>query len=164
MALLTIPIELQLTPRSQAVMDALYKSLGKEFSEPRAQPVTSALPPIGQPWPGIAGIYAGTVRGFDGEPDGHLVLLDAVPEEDLSWADAVKWAEDLGDGARLPTRFESALLYANLRDKLDTERWHWTGTQYSSDNAWYQHFYYGYQDCSHKDVEARARAVRRFSI
>ena len=164
MASLTIPIELQLTPRSQAVMDALYKSLGKEFSEPPAQPVTAVLPAIGQPWPGIAGIHAGIARGFDGEPDGHLVLLDAVPEEDLSWADAVKWAEGLGDGARLPTRFESALLYANLRDKLDTERWHWTGTQYSSRDAWDQNFSNGYQDSGHKGVEARARAVRRFSI
>ena len=164
MASLTIPIELQLTPRSQSVMDALYKSLGKEFSEPQAQPVTAALPAIGHPWLGIAGIYAGAARGFAGEPDGHLVLLDAVPEEDLSWADAVKWADGLGDGARLPTRFESALLYANLRDKLDSEQWHWTGTQGSSFNAWYQYFDYGNQYDYDKDVEARARAVRRFNV
>ena len=143
-------------------MDALYKSLGSDFVEAKA--ATSELPAIGAAWPGVAGIYAGVARGLDGEPDGHLVLLDVVPEKDLSWAEAVKWGEGLGDGARLPTRFESALLYANLRDKLDTERWHWTGTQYSSDDAWGQDFGYGYQLNYGKDVEARARAVRRFSI
>jgi hypothetical protein len=48
------------------------------------------------------------------------VLLNASPIGDMKWDDAVKWAEGLGDGARLPTRFESALLYANLQDKFDT--------------------------------------------
>jgi hypothetical protein len=124
----------------------------------------SSLPPrIGEPWPGVAGIYAGLARGLDGEPDGHLVLLDALPDPDLDWAAAVAWAEGLADGARLPTRFESALLYANLRDQLDTSRWHWTGTQYSADNAWFQGFDYGYQHFNGKSFKARARAVRRFA-
>ena len=111
---------------------------------------------------GAVGTYAGLSRGEDGQPDGHLVLLDAVPEEELKWADAVEWAEGLGDGARLPTRLESALLYANLRDKFDTGCWYWTGTQYSADNAWLQFFGYGYQDGCDKEDAGRARAVRRF--
>ena len=118
---------------------------------------------IGAAW-GAVGTYAGLSRGEDGQPDGHLVLLDAVPEGELKWADAVEWAEGLGDGARLPTRLESALLYANLRDKFDTGCWYWTGTQYSADNAWLQFFGYGYQDgCDKKDA-GRARAVRLIQL
>ena len=125
---------------------------------------TSQPPAIGQPWPGLDGIYAGLSRGEDGQPDAHLVLLDALPAEDLNWAGAVAWAKGLGDGARLPTRFESALLYANVRDKLDTNRWHWTGTQYSDANAWFQGFHGGNQDYDDKSYEARARAVRLIQL
>ena len=166
MASITIPLEIQLTPRSKAVMDALYKSLGPDFAEPQDTKYGADIKQIaiGQRWPYQSGIYAGIARGMDSEPDGHLILLPEIPEKDLCWADAVKWAEGLGDGARLPTRFESALLYANLQDKLDSDRWHWTGTQYSSYHAWFQHFNYGNQYDRYKDVEARARAVRRFSI
>lgn len=135
-----------------------------EAQLPTAEPIGNfTLPAIGQPWPGIDGIYAGISRGEDGEPDAHLVLLNAQSEDVMSWDAAVEWAQTLGDGARLPTRFEGALLYAHVRDKLDTSRWHWTGTQYSSDFAWYQDFSYGDQDDDGKKAELRARAVRRLN-
>jgi hypothetical protein len=122
-------------------------------------------PKIGEAWPGIEGsVYAGISRGEDGAPDGHLVLLAAQPDRDMSWQDALAWAEGLGDGARLPTRFESALLYANVRDHVDQTRWHWTSTQYSSVNAWYQGFLNGLQYYFGKKFEARARAVRRLIL
>ena len=122
----------------------------------------AAPPRIGEPWPGVGSVYAGLSRGEDGEPDGHLVLLDDVPESTLDWASANKWAEGLGDGARLPTRFESALLYANVRDKIDTDGWYWTGAQFSESGAWVQHFFSGTQGNGGKSAKARARAVRRF--
>lgn len=121
------------------------------------------IPRIGQPWP-AGGIYAGVSRGEDGEPDAHLVLLAEKPEGDLAWQAAVDWAKGLGDGARLPTRFESALLYAHLQDQFETDRWHWTGTQYSASYAWGQFFDLGNQGISAKSYEARARAVRRFPL
>ena len=109
------------------------------------------------------GIYAGITRAEDDGPDGHLVLLADVPDKDLKWADAVKWAQGLGNGARLPTRFESALLYANLQPQFSTEGWYWTGTQYSAGIAWLQYFDNGNQYYGDKSYEARARAVRRFT-
>ncbi len=146
----------------------LAQAMGLTLALSEPQPVAAAAAPaapvIGQPWPGIEGIYAGVSRGENGEPDAHLVLLNAVPPGNLTWQAAVDWALGLDDGARLPTRFESALLYAHLQDKLDTERWHWTGTQYSSNGAWRQHFGYGNQDGSTKKAEARARAVRRLIL
>ena len=167
MTTLTIPIELELTPRSRAVMDALYKCLSPQFKEPAPAPTSSAgqtvLPAIGEPWPSVGGAYAGIAKGMDGEPDGHLVLLADKPDSQMDFADAVEWANSLGDGARLPTRFEAALLYANLRDSFDLT-WHWTGTQYSATNAWQQRFTTGNQSIYDKDVEVKARAVRRFPI
>jgi len=121
-------------------------------------------PAIGARWPGQDGVYAGVSRGEEGQPDAHIVLLDAKPATDLKWAAGVKWAEDLGEGARLPTRFESALLYANLRDQLDTGAWHWTGTQFSVSHAFTQGFYHGTQYGYGKKYEGRCRAVRRFVL
>jgi hypothetical protein len=122
------------------------------------------LPKIGEAWPNVDGIYAGVASGNELEPDGHLVLLDAKTDKDMTWAEAKSWAESVG--GRLPTRLESALLYANVRDKLDTSNWHWTGTesQSSSDNAWYQYFYHGVQGTSTKYSTLRARAVIRFPV
>ena len=121
-------------------------------------------PAIGARWPGHEGVYAGVSRGEDGQADAHLVLLDAKPDTDLKWAEGVQWGESLGDGARLPTRFESALLYANLRDQIDTSAWHWTGSQYSASHAFGQGFYYGGQHYYDKEYEGRCRAVRRFVL
>jgi len=127
--------------------------------------VAPELPPcIGDAWPAQQGIYAGVSRGEDGAPDAHIVLLDEIPEKELKWSDAVMWAEGRGNGARLPTRFESALLYANVRDKLDTDGWYWTGTQHSVAAAFVQYFDDGYQYYDGKAFEGRARAVRRLAI
>ena len=155
------PIEVQqLTEATKSLVEAL-----RNISQPSAAAdpeFTFTIPPIGNRY--LGGIYAGVARGFDGEPDGHIILLDDTPSKDLNWADAVKWAESLGDGARLPTRFESALLYANVRDQLVTDEWHWTSTQDSAGFAWMQYFGYGNQDISYKFDTGRARAVRRLIL
>ena len=162
---LTFPIELQLTAKSQALLDALRKiDQVPAAADPAATtvvPAATTIPPISSRYQG--GIYAGVARGFDGEPDGHIILLDDTPGKDLNWADALKWAEGLGDGARLPTRFESALLYANVRDQLVTDEWHWTSTQLSAGRAWMQIFYNGNQINDVKYGPCRARAVRRLN-
>ncbi len=163
----TVNIHIQDGPSAivKAFIEGLMvKSIPDDEPPAGTAPEVGVFPKIGEPWPGLDGVYAGLSRGLDGEPDGHLVLLNAVPEKKQAWADAVKWAESLGNGARLPTRFESALLYANLQDKLDTNEWHWTGTQSSEDGAWTQSFYGGRQDSIGKPYEALARAVSRLPL
>jgi hypothetical protein len=113
--------------------------------------------PIAQPGEHYAGLAF-----VDGKPSHHLFLLDAKPTGDLTWAAAQAWAKSID--ASLPTRFESALLYANLRDQFDQNRWHWTDTQSSAADAWYQDFYYGGQYAGGKSGEFLARAVRRLEI
>ncbi len=165
--------------RDQQVGSGVYVLVPEEIARPRqvdgtaaASPaaavratVPATIPAIGQPWPGLEGsVYAGVSRGENGEPDAHLVLLADQPEDSMKWQAALDWAAALGDGAHVPTRFESALLYANVRDSLDTGVWHWTSTQYSSGNAWGQYFNYGGQYGGGKSASGRVRAVRRFNL
>lgn len=127
-------------------------------------PAAQAVPTIGAAWPGLEGsVYAGIARGVAGQPDYHLVLLaDKPAPEGLNWRDALAWAA--GIGAAVPTRDESALLYAHVRDQFDADYWHWTSTQYSAGDAWLQDFDYGDQGSYGKKFEARARAVRRLIL
>ena len=134
---------------------------------PAAAPATTA--PAGWPSIGAAlpdgGIFAGITRGADGGPDCMLVLAEAKPADGISWQAAMAWAESLGQGGvwSLPTRAESALLFANLRDQFEP-RYYWTCEQYSRYYAWGQLFDDGLQITSGKSFEGRARAVRRLPI
>jgi hypothetical protein len=122
-------------------------------------------PKIGEMWLAQGGIYAG-ISSEGG--DHHLVLCTTEPPAILAWQAARDWAAGLAvEGFTdwgLPTRFESALLYANLRDRFDTAAWHWTDTQYSDDYAYDQYFGYGGQSDSDKSFKAKARAVRRLPL
>jgi hypothetical protein len=118
-----------------------------------------ALPsaPAAQPGERYAGIAF-----EDGKPSHHLFLLDQKVDKRMTWDAADAWAKSIG--AELPTRFEAALLYANLRDQFDTSNWHWTATQFSAGSAWIQDFDDGYQSNLVKDTEVLARAVRRLPL
>jgi formylglycine-generating enzyme required for sulfatase activity len=127
-------------------------------------PPATKLPAIGSK-SSLGEIYAGIARGNDSERDYHLWLCAENPLERMTWADAVKWAENLGVHASLPSRAEQALLFANLKDQFESECY-WSGTQYAGydEYAWYQTFSYGYQLNGHKDTKLRVRAVRRLPI
>jgi len=149
----------------QAMLDNIMRG-GIDVPQPAA-PV-DPIPKIGQVWHGQGGIYAGTVRGDDGQPDYHLIL--AEPErEKINWNDAVAWAKDLeADGHQdfaLPKRKEQAILFGNVKDRF-AEAWYWSGEQYASDSgyAWLQRFSHGFQSYGHEDSLSRARAVRRLVI
>lgn len=108
-------------------------------------------------------LYAGLSRDHDTGAWHHLVLL---PQEspDVNWQGAIDWAKSVG--GELPTRFEAALLYANLRDKVDDNHWYWTATQYAGTDgyAWVQSFFNGTQYGNPKGTHDRARAVRRVPV
>jgi hypothetical protein len=150
-----------------AITRALLDALGARSADaptdetPAAAAPLASVPRIGEPWPGIDGsAYAGLSRGEGGQPDMHLVLLADEPTDKLNWQAAKDWARRIG--GQLPTRDESALLYAHLRDKMDSSGWYWASTQYSAGGAWGQYFSNGGQYGNSKKYEARARAVRRF--
>jgi hypothetical protein len=138
-----------------------------EASQPVAATLSAIeptpIPTIGSTWQG--GKYAGISRGEDGQPDAHIILLEAQPSGDLNWQDATSWAAGLGNDARLPTKVEAALLYANLKAEFETSDWYWTSTPYSASDAWVQYFRYGSQGNYYlKSTERLCRAVRRFPL
>jgi len=112
------------------------------------------------------GEFKGIARGENGEPDAFLIALDATPpnDEPLTWNEAMKWAESLGDGAQLPSRAEAALDSKNTGSSREYNGWYWLRTQNSSGYAYVQNFEGGNQDDALKDNTSRARAVRRLSI
>jgi hypothetical protein len=126
------------------------------------------VPEIGQPWPDQGGIYAGIARDDDGTPQHHLILCPAVPAKRLTWKAAKAWVAELVHEGHtdfaLPTRRQSALLYATLYDQVEADWWYWTSSEYSERSAWIQDFFNGSQDDNVKSYEARARAVRRLPI
>ena len=106
------------------------------------------------------GIYAGIIRGVDGAPDQHLVLL---PGEgvNVDWENAGVFAT--AAGGELPTRAEQALLFANLKDQFKPS-WYWSCEQAGPSTAWGQYFGTGSQHYYDRSYEGRARAVRRLEI
>ena len=159
-----------------------------------AKALASTTPPIpGQYWPAQKGWYAGICRSEDGLSGWHLILPkgDKFYFKDVPWGErgqdvagatknfdglantiamaaagsvlAIKIRKLPGD-CYLPSRFESALLYAMLRDQIELGDWYWTSTQVSAGNAWMQYFGYGYQYDIRKGGTGRARAVRRLNL
>ena len=120
--------------------------------------MAAALPKIGSAFQG--GIYAGLTTGKDGAPY-TLILLADKPAKDLPWKKAMAWAKDLE--ADLPNRVEGALLFANLKDRLDPT-WHWLNEEHSASYAWVCYFTYGYQYYGHESDEGSAVAVRRLAL
>lgn len=125
-------------------------------------------PKIGEHWPEQNGLYAGIARGFDGEPDGHIVLLDDMPpENEMNWVAAMTWATGLGNGAKLPDKFEMGLLGANISDKLSPEGFYWSESAYVTTHAWVQYWnssYPVYQSLDYKTNAYYVRAIRRIPV
>jgi hypothetical protein len=150
---ITAAIDVELTPRARAVMEALHKALSPEFRA-ADEPVTPAIALA------TGERYAGVVLDADGKTLHHLVLLPNKPTGRLTWQDAMDWATSIG--GHLPTRQEQALLYANCKPHLE-QVWHWSCETYEGDAsfAWLCYFTRGYQFSSHKSYEGAAVAVRR---
>jgi hypothetical protein len=140
-----------------AEVTALIDRIMDRPAAPAAPSLTLPGVPIAQPGERYAGIAF-----EDGKPSHHLFLLDTKSDKKMTLDAADAWAKSVG--GELPTRFESALLYANLRDQFDTNNWHWTATQFSAGSAWIQDFNYGSQRSYDKDNEFLARAVRRLPL
>lgn len=125
------------------------------------------LPLLHTHLPDHAGTFCGIVGGTVEQPFAALILLDAKPATKLNWADAMAWGQSLGEGCHIPTRDESAHLYATSRELMGKSDWHWTSTEYtpcSGSYAWIQDFFIGSQLDYGKSSECLCRAVRLIQI
>jgi hypothetical protein len=126
------------------------------------------LPLLHTHLPDHAGTFCGIVGGTADQPFAAIILLDAKPATKLNWADACAWGTGLGEGCHVPTRDESAHLYATSRELLDQDNWNWTSTEYnppySESVAWMQDFSHGSQYDIGKSSERLCRAVRLIQL
>lgn len=107
--------------------------------------------------------YAGTPLTPEGRPAHHLFLLDARPNQRMTWQQAKDWAASVG--GELPTPQEQSLLFANCRDALPQERcWSSKQDKEEASYAWYCNFSNGYQSNYLKSYEGSAVAVRRLPL
>jgi hypothetical protein len=132
-------------------------------------PKPGAAPAIGSVWAGQGGIYAGVVRGDEGQPDYHMIVANSE-REGTNWKDALAWVKDLKASGghtdfELPKRKEQAILFGNVPE-LFAKEWYWSSEQYAPYDgyAWCQFFHDGSQGSLHKSGSLRARAVRRLPI
>ena len=82
----------------------------------------------------------------------------------MIWNDAVKACCDLGNGWKLPTKYELNLMYLN-KDKIGGFAYnaYWSSTEYDIGIAWGQYFNYGSQGLYSKTNGGYyVRAVRAF--
>lgn len=119
--------------------------------------LTQQLPSIGSELSG--GIFAGL--SIENERAVALVLLPG--DEELKWQAATEWAEK--QGGVLPSRIDQLVLFTNLKGEFQPE-WYWSSAPYAGyeSYAWCQSFDGGLQGNGHKDLELRARAVRRLPL
>ena len=128
-----------------------------------------SLPPIGEAWPGEGGVFAGLLKGEDGD---YALIVPLDPASDV---DAASWKEAIVAAGKFKTaqhhdyssatRGELALCFHNVPG-IFKKNWYWSSTPYAgyASYAWCQHFSNGYQYYYRKDYELRARAVRRVKI
>ena len=114
-------------------------------------------PVIGKAFAG--GLYAG-LTVYENAPR-RLILLPG--EFCGDWKAATAWATD--QGGELPSRIDYLVLWASLKAEF-REAWYWCAESYAPDaaSAWAQGFGNGGQVSYRKDLEFRARAVRRLPL
>jgi hypothetical protein len=155
---------------ARAFIAAMLRSPETGESESIDEPIETshAVPQIGEYWQGQGGIYAGMCRGLNGERDYPLILFTEITETERNWKDSLDASKEITVNGQqdfhVPTKEESALLYANLKDKFDADVWYWTSTQSSDSNAWIQSFYGGVQYDTNKSSERRCCFVRRLVL
>ena len=106
-------------------------------------------------------IYAG-YYGTTPDETIHVILLPG-DNDDATWKHQKEWAASIG--GELPNRIEQSLLWQNCREHFKQD-WYWSSEEHASEAgwAWYQYFYYGYQDYFNQTTQLRARAVRRLIL
>jgi hypothetical protein len=92
---------------------------------------------------------------------GNLEVAQNDFPKTMRWNDAVKACTDLGNGWRLPTKYELNLIYLN-KDKIGgfINIGYWSSMEVGYDAVWRQNFYNADQSYVGKDLALNVRAVR----
>ena len=102
-------------------------------------------------------LYVGIIS--DGKKAYHISIEPQNEPNEMTWYEAVK----LEGG---PTLRELKLISANAKilGLGDDNKWYWSSTEYTNNNAYCERFSDGYQGNGNKNLGALMRCVRRYSI
>ncbi|HEU4603156.1 MAG TPA: hypothetical protein VFS24_14375 [Steroidobacteraceae bacterium] len=101
--------------------DAAVKAWLKETSQQFAERPVESAPTVGEYWEGQGGIYAGFVRGENGDPGWHLI----VPTHPSATHDSIKWGPynvDVGVASHTDGRANTTAL-ALLGEEYQAATW-----------------------------------------
>ncbi|HBO4166774.1 TPA: DUF1566 domain-containing protein [Pseudomonas aeruginosa] len=165
-----------------------------EESKDTPLPQVDGAPAIGAEWHGQGGIYAGLMRGRDGQPDYHLIVASAESDGELQWGGYVrkssatsKWdglantKALVEEGGHPAAEFAASVTISGHNDfylpaqaelmlawasvpEVFAEGWHWSSTQSSAYYAFCTLFDHGGADCTGKTNLLRVRPVRKIPI
>lgn len=154
----------------------------------------TGTPAIGKEWPEQGGIFAGIMRGENGQPDYYLIVPTNTENPQLEWGghgketananhefDGLANTKALADGSHPAADWAARLNINGFNDyylparrelslcyantpELFEKEWHWSSTQSSASFAYVQDFSNGYQSLYRKVDDCRVRAVRRLLI
>lgn len=104
------------------------------------------------------------IEGADSKTDGAANTA-AMAKADLALGKRIAALNLHGhQDWHLPAMAELQALHATVPELFSTEDWYWSSTQSSRSIAWCQDFEYGCSDSFGKDVELRARPVRKIPL
>ena len=90
-------------------------------------------------------------------------ILGEKSQKELTWNEAVAWCESIGQ--ELPPREVLLMAYLNPEKRGGfAGNYYWSSTEYNSDFAWVQNFYYGTQGNNGKDGALPVRAVMGIKV
>jgi uncharacterized protein (TIGR02145 family) len=93
----------------------------------------------------------------------NLVFAQYDFPKKMSWEDAKKACESIGNGWRLPTKEELGVLFKNkIKMGVFTNDYYWSSTINTNNLVWTQYFKDGYAIYSSKDYTNYVRAIRSF--
>ncbi|TAG95577.1 MAG: DUF1566 domain-containing protein [Bacteroidetes bacterium] len=97
----------------------------------------------------------------------HQTKLEIYPHDlgRMTWDNAMKTVEELGEGWRLPTILEFYIIYnSSVKNKFKTDDYYWSSAEGNHHYAWRFGFYNGYAGYSLEDFAFYVRAVRALTI
>ncbi len=84
---------------------------------------------------------------------------------EMTWDNAMKAVEELGEGWRLPTILEFYIIYnSSVKNKFKTDDYYWSCEEDCGDSAWIFLFNIGQAASDYKAATGYVRAVRALTI
>lgn len=89
-----------------------------------------------------------------------------IPNQALmTWHDAIKSCELLGDGWRLPNKEELYLIYKKKENlQIIPLHGYWSSDEFDKDSAYYQYFFTGIQYIFNKSFPCFVRPIRYYLL